>query len=379
MFDDFQDMDDVADGFQSNYEPDEPEGLAEPRHSDFFVGHEKAQSELIDLINSGAMPHAIIFSGTHGIGKSTLAFRLARTLLKHGTADANQDSLFGDDAPANITSLDVSADDPVFSKVASGGHPDLLTIAPAEGKKNLDVDTARKVAPFLRMTSSDGGWRVVIVDDADTMNRNAQNAMLKILEEPPKNALLILVCHRLGAMIPTIRSRCRVLSFDPLDAAEFDALMTRQVGASLSHDDKNIINLLSQGSISNAQNLIDGNGIEMAHKVFELFKTWPRFNMVDVHHLSDMTGRAGKEINFDHIEHVFNTIFESLVFAKAKRQGGLPTPLDHDAFTNILNHYSLEGLVEICDKLREHFAQARFSNLDKRHAVLSAFNMIMEN
>jgi DNA polymerase-3 subunit delta' len=172
MFDDFQDMDEVEQGFASSYESDEalgePEGLVEPRHSNFFVGHESAQERLLSLINSGAMPHAMIFSGTQGIGKSTLAFRLARTLLKHGTPDSNQDSLFGDAAPADITSLSIDADDPVFSKVAAGGHPDLLTIEPLEGKKSLDVNTARKVAPFLRMTSADGGWRVVIVDDADT-------------------------------------------------------------------------------------------------------------------------------------------------------------------------------------------------------------------
>ena len=115
--------------------------------------------------------------------------------------DTAQDSLFGggDDLAAPATTLDIPTDDPVFAKVASGGHPDLLVVErqtdPKTGqiKSNLDVQTARKVVPFLRMTSSDGGWRIVIVDDADLMNRNAQNALLKILEEPPQNTLLILV------------------------------------------------------------------------------------------------------------------------------------------------------------------------------------------
>ena len=382
MFDDFQDMDEVEQGFASSYESDEalgePEGLVEPRHSNFFVGHESAQERLLSLINSGAMPHAMIFSGTQGIGKSTLAFRLARTLLKHGTPDSNQDNLFGDAAPAEITSLSVLPDDPVFSKVAAGGHPDLLTIEPLEGKKSLDVNTARKVAPFLRMTSADGGWRVVIVDDADTMNRNAQNAMLKILEEPPKNALLILVCHRLGAMIPTIRSRCRVLHFDPLNEAEFEAMMTRQMGTAHSDEDKNIIKFLSEGSVRQAQKLTDDNGLDMARKVLEQLNAWPRFNMVDIHHLADMAGRAGKETNFEHIENTINKIFECLVFAKARGISNLPLPLQHEVFTTMLNHYSLEAMVEICDKLKQHFMQSRFANLDKRHAVLSAFNMMME-
>ncbi len=381
MFDDFQDMDSDIGAYEASHTPDAQQGLEAPRDSSFFVGHEKIQAELLSLINSSAIPHAMVFAGPQGIGKSTLAFRLARTLLKHGTPGTNQDSLFGEEVPAEITSFDVATDDPTFAKVSAGGHPDLLTIEPAEGKKSLDVDTARKVAPFLRMTSADGGWRIVIVDEADTMNRNAQNALLKILEEPPTNVLLILVCHRLGAMIPTIRSRCRVVHFDPLDDAEFDALMLRQIGGALSPEDKQIVHFLSQGSVRQAQKMVDEGGVDMAHKVLDLLQTGPKFNMVDVHHLADMAGRAGKEVNFDHIERVFNKVFVSLTFAKAKElgQGALPPPLQQNSFSNMLGHYSLEEMIEICDKLKQHFAQARFANLDKRHAVLSAFNMIMES
>ena len=163
MFDDFDDMgsEAVEDSFGS-YEPEEPEGLSPPRESSLFLGHQNIEKTLIDLINSDAMPHALIFSGQKGIGKSTMAFRLARYLLKHGTGDEVQDSLFGD-GPTEAHSLDVSYEDPIFSKVVSGGHPDLLTIERSMDTKkgtrkaNVDVETARKVTPFLRMTSSDGG------------------------------------------------------------------------------------------------------------------------------------------------------------------------------------------------------------------------------
>ncbi len=382
MFDDFQDLDEgqESEGFAS-YEPEEPEGLADPRHSNFFIGHQQVENDLLNLINSDAMPHAIIFAGAKGIGKSTMAFRLARSLFKNGTTDSSQDSLFGDE-PENITNLDVSPSDPIFSKVASGGHPDLLTIErPVDAKKgtqknNVDVDTARKVAPFLRMTSSEGGWRVVVIDDADTMNRNAQNALLKILEEPPKNALLILVCHRLGAIIPTIRSRCRVMNFNPLKKDELDDLMSKEVGGTVSDKDKNILNFLAQGSIGRAQKLIENNGLEIADKVFSLVEGWPNFNWVDIHHLADQCGRAGQDSNFDGVENTFNTVFETLVFAKARGEGGLSVPLDNDIYIKILERHSLEDLTEICDKLIEHFKQARFSNLDKRQAVLGAFNII---
>ncbi len=384
MFDDFQDMDEeiyegIGQGGATSLAA--PEGLDAPRKSSLSLGHKAVENKLLDLINSGAMPHAIIFSGQGGIGKSTMAFRLARYMLKHGAPDAAQDSLFGD-APASATSLEVAADDPTFAKVAAGGHPDFLSIErpvdPKKGtvKNNLDVETARKVAPFLRMTSSNGGWRVVIIDDADTMNRNAQNALLKILEEPPKDALLILVCHRLGAMIPTIRSRCRVMHFDPLDSESFDHLMEREIGNTLSHDEKSLLNALSNGSIGAAKELIDTKGLETAQNVLDILQDWPKFNTVNIHHLSEQTGRGGKDSVFKNIERIFLQLTEQIIFAKARQKAQLNAPFDTAAYTAMLNSYDLQKWIEIFDNLKAHFNQAQFANLDKRLAVLLAFNII---
>lgn len=383
MFDDFQDMDDEqADEAFAAYTPPEPDGLEPPRASNFFIDHQDVEKTLLDLINSNAIPHALIFSGPMGIGKSTLAFRLARHLFKIGTVDSAQDSLFGDAAPAESTSLDINKDDPIFSKVASGGHPDLLTLErPMDAKKgirknNLDVTTARKVAPFLRMTSADGGWRVVIIDDADTMNRNAQNALLKILEEPPANAILILITHRLGAMIPTIRSRCRVLNFEPLKAENLKTLMEKEVGNTLGATEQQILSSMANGSIGAAQKIIETGGIETAQTILELFERWPNFNWVDIHHLAENAGRAGKDNIFKNIEATFLWIADSIVFAKARNQQTLEAPLNQDIFTKIIAETSLQQWLNISEKLTAHFAQARFANLDKKQAVLAAFNII---
>ncbi len=379
MFDDFQEIDE-DDNFGS-YEPVEPDGLKQPRYSDICYGHDDVEEKLINLINSGAMPHALIFSGIEGIGKSTLAFKLARYLLKHGTADSAQDSLFGD-APLEATSLTIPADDPVFAKVASGGHPDFLYIErPTDAKtsaqkKNIDVTTARKVAPFLRKTASDGGWRVVLVDDADTMNRNAQNALLKILEEPPANALLILITHRLGAMIPTIRSRCRVLNFQPLELEILEKLMTQEVSGDVSTNERKMLSALASGSMGAVQKIIESSGFEIMQQTLAILEGWEKWDWEAIHHLSDSVGRAGQEDNFYNIERIMFWLCETCVFTKAKNQLTLPAPIDMEAFTNLLNHYSLDEWVKICDNLREHFAQAHFSNLDKKQAVLAAFNII---
>lgn len=361
----------------------DPEGLLPPRKSNYLIGHENVEQTLIDLINSGAMPHALIFSGPAGIGKSTMAFRLARYLLKHGTVDPAQDSLFGD-APAAATSLNMESNDPTFSKVTSGGHPDLLTIErPMDAKKgmqknNLDVDTARKVAPFLRMTASNGGWRVVIVDDADSMNRNAQNALLKILEEPPKNALLILVCHRLGAMIPTIRSRCRVLNFNPLNAESMAALMQKEVGGHLETEQKDILSAMAGGSIGTAQKIMVSKGLETTQIILEMFKSWPNFNWVDIHHLAEQAGRAGQDDNFTNIENSFLWVIESFIFSKASNNAALPSPLNQDVFVKMAAYHQLPTWLKIFEELKTHFYQMRNSNLDKRQGVLGAFGILAQ-
>ncbi len=377
MFDDFQDFDEE----EGSFEAPAPEGLQPPRNSILCLGHESIEKKLLDYINSGAVPHALIFSGLKGTGKSTMAFRLARYLLKNGTPDAAQDSLFGE-APSVAESLSIPEDDSIFSQVSSGGHPDLLTIErPMDSKKGqqktaLDVETARKVAPFLRMTSSNGGWRVVIVDDADTMNRNAQNALLKILEEPPKDALLILICHRLGAMIPTIRSRCRVLNFESLSTAHLSDLMEREIGSTLESEQKFLLSALSNGSIGTAKEIIDNKGLDIAESVLEIIQTWPKFNWVDIHHLSDQVGRAGQDEAFINLERTLLWLCEKMIFVKAKNRQNLERPLEKPVYTDILNTYDLQTWLEIFEKLQSHFSQAHFSNLDKRQAALEAFNLI---
>ena len=243
-------------------------------------------------------------------------------------------------------------------------------------KSNINVETARKVAPFLRMTSADGGWRVVIIDDADTMNRNAQNALLKILEEPPSNALLILVTHRLGAMIPTIRSRCHVLNFAPLDEAELSMLMHKEVGNSLNKDDMALLNFMAEGSIGRAQSIIQSSGLETAQKVLSIFETAPKFNWVDIHSLSDQAGKAGQDKAFKNMGAIFARVYEALTFAKARGQDSLPAPINHNVYKEMLARYSLEELTNLYDEIKAHFNQAEFANLDKRQAVIGAFNII---
>lgn len=378
MFDDLIDDDDEFLEDAENASVAVRAGLLVSRENPRVSGHESVEKTLLDILNSGSVPHAMIFAGPEGVGKAAMAYRLARHILKNGIGDDGQDSLFGD-GPAPATSLDVAEDDPTFRKIAAGGHPDMLVIErpmderKGEQKSAVDVDSARKVAPFLRMTASgDNGWRVVIVDDADTMNRNAQNALLKILEEPPPRALLILIVHRAGAMIPTIRSRCRVINFAPLPDDIILELMARH-DPTLPKGDAAAIAAMAEGRIGAAVKLIDEGGLESVQGVLNLLSGWPDWDWVRIHQTADTLGRMGQEATYRSFQDILLWSVERMAFAKARGLSDPGAPLSAEPLRRMLAHYSLEDWLKICEKLKDHFTQVQVANLDRRQGVLGAF------
>lgn len=213
-----------------------------PRENPLLFGHDAAEKRFLDDQSRGLMHHAYLVTGPKGIGKATFVYRLARYMLGQGAlkAAAQPDmglSLFGDALPATEPSataahtLDLPADDPLFRRIAAGSHTDLLTLSPAfDAKKQVEkgqisAEEARRVPEFLSLTPAEGDWRVVIVDAVDQLNTHAANALLKILEEPPANALLFLICHEPGGVLPTIRSRCRLFSLDAPDRQAFEQVL----------------------------------------------------------------------------------------------------------------------------------------------------------
>src|ERR1700693_566426 len=188
-----------------------------PRANPDLIGHEATEAALRRLFERDRLPHALLLAGPRGIGKATLAFRLARFVLAR-SGDELGPALLGEAAGEGLA---VSSDSGVFRRVASGGHADLFTLERGYDRKGrlrtvITVDDTREIADFLHLTSAEGGWRVVIIDGADAKKQSAANALLKILEEPPKRALLLLVAHSPGQLLPTIRSRCRRMNLSPL-------------------------------------------------------------------------------------------------------------------------------------------------------------------
>lgn len=198
----------------------------EPKLNPHLYGHEAAELAFYNSYHAGKMPHAWLISGVKGIGKATLAYRMARYLL--AGAPKSEAGLFGDATP----SIELPETHPIFSRLAHGAHSDILTITAEDEEgapREITVDEIRKLHSFFGLSSGETGWRMILIDGAERMNRNAQNALLKMLEEPPANALIFLVCHNAGHMLPTIRSRCRALKLAPLSTRDMEKVLGHDV------------------------------------------------------------------------------------------------------------------------------------------------------
>jgi DNA polymerase-3 subunit delta' len=355
-----------------------PEANAQPADC---IGHESNERILLEAYNHNRMPHGLILSGPKGIGKALFAQRITAFLLHAGISDQNTLSLFGN--PPHVPEhINVPSDSQSFRLMTSGAHPDVLVVGRAydatkdKFKDSVAVDDIRKVAPFLRKTASLGGWRVVIIDDANTMNRNAQNALLKILEEPPANTVLMLVTHRMGAMIPTIRSRCRVLNFTALSQTHFSHIL-----ANSSHflDDAKLqaIYEFSEGSIGRALEFMDHGGLETLESILDLIHCYPAWPWPEIHNLGEQLSKSGKDDTYHQFTVLLIWIFEQMAKAKARgTQLGGSYFEDSAALQNLMRQSSLESLLKICENLDGLFDTVQRSNLDKKQAVLSAFSLI---
>ena len=229
-----------------------------PRANPWFEGHEGAVNALLHATGSGRLHHGWLLTGPTGIGKATLAYRFGRWLLAGGQSD----------------DLSVPETSGVFRRVAAATHPDFFTVERRVNAKTeklqseIVIATIQEASAFMRLTPAEGGWRVVVVDGAEDMNTNAANALLKLLEEPPPRAILLLVSAAPGRLLPTIRSRCRVLPMAPLPDAAMQALL-KTYAPELDEPAQRRLVELAEGSLGNALNLAHGGGVALAALVDE--------------------------------------------------------------------------------------------------------------
>src|SRR5262245_45712170 len=268
------------------------DGVTLPRVTTALFGHAEAEQTLLEAYRGGRIPHAFLIGGERGIGKATLAYRLARFVLAH--PDPKQPAV------QKAKSLAIPSDHPAARRIAGQAHSDLLVLERVVNEKTgklfteTRVDQVRESVSFFGSTAGEGGWRVAIVDPIEDLNKYGVNALLKVLEEPPQRALLLLITDAPGRVLPTIRSRCRMLILRPLAAEDTARAAAAALGEKNVSDEIRKAAEASDGSVGRALRLLEGDALELRQQMIAQLERLPDLDPRALHALGD--GIAGTEV-----------------------------------------------------------------------------------
>lgn len=335
---------------RSEAEPDGFPGAPHPRERTEFFGHVEAERAFVDAIGTGRLHHAWLIGGPSGIGKATLAYRIARYLLTRGVARAE--------------TLHVDASQPAARRIAARSHPDLAVVRRGlrtDGKgfsADIRVADIRRALDLFGSTAGEGGYRVCVVDAADDLNPSSGNALLKIIEEPPPRSVFLIVAHAPQRLLPTIRSRCRQLLLRPLPD---DLLRTviRSLGPPWAKAEEAALGPaigLAEGSVRRALEMLDADLLRTVSDAQALLSALPDLDLKRVLALAETVSRRGSE---DSLRVMLDTAFGWVGQGLRARAGE--------------GAARLAPLVEVCEKVSQSAREAEIYNLDKRPVVISLF------
>lgn len=279
-------------------DPTQIEGAAHPRDTHHLFGQARAEADFLEAFTTGRLHHGWMLTGPRGVGKATLAWRIARFLLTRPHEDDG--GLFG--APPPPASLDSDPDHPVARRIHAQSEPGIFLLKRGPNDRetalsaDIRVDDVRRLKSFLHLSSAEGGRRVVIVDAADEMNTAAANALLKLLEEPPHGVTFLLVAHQPARLLPTIRSRCRELRLATLSAGDMAAALAQ---AEVETDTPEALAALAGGSVGEAIRLTNLDGLQNYARLVALMGTLPRLDRIKALSLADSVTGKGNEARFD--------------------------------------------------------------------------------
>lgn len=355
-------------------EPDRAEGAPHPRETSVLFGQAGAEAAFLDAFNSGRMHHGWLLTGPRGVGKATLAWRIARFLLAQPVPDKGG-LLAASAPPPPAENLDVPASHPVAQRIAALSEPGLMLIRRSPDEKGrmrnvIAVEDVRKLRGFFGLSATEGGRRVVIVDCADEMNPNAANALLKLLEEPPKGATLLLVSHQPSSLLPTIRSRCRALRLASLGPQDMAAALAA-TGCPLP-DDTAALTALAGGSVGEAIRLAQLDGAALYAALLGLFDPPPQVNRSRALALAEKLGARGADTRLD----LGMRLFE-LFLVRLARTGvnGPPAPEAVPGEATLMarlcpNPQAARDWAELAQTLSGRVRHGRAVNLDPAALVL---------
>ena len=284
-------------------EPDRIDGVKHPNETSKVFGHDVVTSKFLQAFNRGRLHHAWMLTGPKGIGKATLAYNMAQFLL---TQQVSGHHVFKQEIQKN--NLEISEKNPILNRIRAGSEPGLYVLRrpvdekTAKLKNVITVDAVRELRSFFSLSTTGNGRRVVIVDCVDDMNNNAANALLKLLEEPPENAVLILVTHQPSRILPTIRSRCQKLACAALSSTDLQSAFEAAL-PNVIFDSR--FATLAMGSVGRALQLALNEGIETYSQIVDLCINLPKLDRTKLLKLANSYNR-NVEDKFDQLQVLVN-------------------------------------------------------------------------
>jgi DNA polymerase-3 subunit delta' len=334
--------------------------IPHPRETNLLFGHREAETALLSAYRSGRIPHAWLIGGPQGIGKATLAYRMARFVLAHGAPLAP--------VVQRAEALAVDPDDAVARQVAAGSHGGLLTLERTANDRGvmrtvITVDETRETIAFFGSTAAAEGWRVCIVDTVDELNPNAANALLKILEEPPQQSLFLLVSHAPARVLATIQSRCRKLRLRPLGVD--DVIGAAAAAADLDNNDRALREAAeaAEGSVARALTLLGGDALKLQQRTTALLASLPKVDPRELHALGDSLGTSDRVALAAFIDGIDRWIAERLHADEANANQNLPR---------------LARLAEVWEKIVRAARDTETYNLERKPLVFSVFGWLAD-
>ena len=315
---------------------------------------------MLNAYRSGRIPHAWLIGGPQGIGKATLAYRMARFVLAQSPIRM---------APSvqRAETLAVDPDDPVARQITAGAHGGLLVLERGLNDRGvmrtvITVDETRETISFFGSTAAVDGWRVCIVDTVDELNPNAANALLKILEEPPQRSLFLLVSH----------SPARALADDPVPLPQIAAAAARDRRRDPRRRRRPLTSqptirrwrrrpMPSEGSVSRALTLLGGDALKLQQRTAALLATLPQVDPRELHALGDALGTSDRVALAAFIDGIDRWIGEKL--------------RADDANANLPR---LARLAEVWEKIVRAARDTESYNLERKPLVFSVFGMLAE-
>lgn len=350
-------------------------------------GHEGAEQMFLDAYNSDRLHHAWLITGPRGIGKASLAHKMARFLLHNPPVDSAGPSLFGDALEkVALTTLDTDPDSSINRVITAGSHGDIFVVKrqPHEKtgkmKAEIAVDDVRKMLKFFVKTSFEGGWLIAIIDSADEMNRASANAVLKALEEPPENTLLILLAHAPGQLLPTVTSRCRQLRLQPLERETVSEILMRH-SPDLGADEINGYTTLSDGSPGYAINLVEQQGLALYIQLLEILSSLPRLDVPLAHKLAGSLSSKNDEKKYALFGELLTAFINRMIRHVAALESGQASPIkpaltgELDLMEELGRRLPLDQWVDLWEKITCKMGRV---NLDRKQVILNILTLISQ-